>query len=336
MRNHNQAPFLRLVPNGASRQEREKMPPLAIVIVTYNSGEVLPGLLDSLVAGLDGVKDFKVYVVDNNSRDDCVALARAHQVAPIVIQTGRNAGYAAAINAATAELDPQTDVLVLNPDVRLLPGAVLPLLARLHHPSVGVAVPRMLEEDGSLAYSVRREPSLTTAWAEALLGGKVSARLGMGEIVGPSNVYENGGKIEWATGAAVAVSARARALVGNWDETFFLYSEEVDYQRRVREAGLSVEFVAGSYAIHCGGEYRERPRLYEILTANRIHYFGRYNGPFRTTLFRLGVVAGEAVRSVRSSVHRAGLRAALSPWKQPHESLPPNPAEQPTPSQRKA
>lgn len=323
--------------SGQQKPERPEQPKrLAIVAVTYNSAEVLPGLLDSLEAGLEGVTSYEVIIVDNNSRDDSVALASSHRIGAKVINTGRNAGYAGGINAATAIIDPGSDLLVLNPDIRLLPGAVLPLLARLHNPSVGVAVPRMLEEDGSLAYSVRREPSLTTAWAEALLGGKVSARFGMSEIVGPSHVYERGGKIDWATGAAVAVSARARALVGAWDETFFLYSEEVDYQRRVREAGLSVEFVAGSYAIHCGGEYRERPRLYEILTASRIHYFGRYHGPFHTALFRLGVAAGEAVRSVRSSVHRAGLRAALSPWKQPHESLPPNLSEQPGPSQRKA
>jgi GT2 family glycosyltransferase len=321
----------------SAQQQGDKTQPtkrLAIVAVTYNSADVLVGLLDSLEAGLEGVPAYEVIIVDNNSRDDSVALAHAHAIGAKVISTGRNAGYAAGINAAAATIDPASDLLVLNPDIRLLPGAVLPLLTRLRHPGVGVAVPRMLEEDGSLAYSVRREPSVTTAWAEALLGGKVSARFGMSEIVGPSHVYERGGKIDWATGAAVAVSAEARALVGDWDETFFLYSEEVDFQRRVREAGLSVEFVAGSYAIHFGGEYSERPRLYEILTASRIHYFGRYHGPLHTALFRMGVAAGEAVRAVRSSVHRAGLRAALSPWKQPHESLPPNRPDQPGPSQR--
>jgi N-acetylglucosaminyl-diphospho-decaprenol L-rhamnosyltransferase len=297
--------------------------PLAVIIVTYNSAEVLPGLLDSLAAGLEGIEHYDVYVVDNASADDSVALAGAHPIRPAVIQTRRNGGYAAAINAATAQLLPDTDVLILNPDIRLLPGSVKPLVERLRSPNVGVAVPQIIEEDGRVSLSIRREPSISTAWADALFGGTVATRLGRGEIVGTSPIYYQGGSIEWATGAAIAVSARARQAIGDWDETFFLYSEEVDFQRRVRGAGLKVEFVAEARAIHHGGEYRQRPRLYEILTANRIRYFRRYHGPIASALFRLGVAAGEAIRSVRSNVHRAGLRAALSRWTQPAESLPP-------------
>lgn len=299
------------------------LPLLAVIIVTYNSAEVLPGALDSLAAGLEGIEDYIVYVVDNASVDNSVALAAAHPIRPTVIQTRRNGGYAAAINAATAQLPPNADMLVLNPDIRLLPGAVKPLVERLRSPKVGVAVPQIIEEGGRVSLSIRREPSLTTAWADALFGGTIATRIGRGEIVGISSIYYQGGSIEWATGAAVAISARARHAIGDWDETFFLYSEEVDFQRRVRGMGLRVEFVAEARAVHYGGEYRQRPRLYQILTANRIRYFRRYHGPVATALFQLGVIAGEAIRSVRSNVHRAGLRAALSRWTQPPESLPP-------------
>ncbi len=70
------------------------------VVVTYNSAAVLPGLLDSLPAGARGVVDFGVIVVDNNSRDRSVEIARAHPLRPAIVTMGRNAGYAAAINAA--------------------------------------------------------------------------------------------------------------------------------------------------------------------------------------------------------------------------------------------
>ena len=153
---------------------------LAIVIVTYNSASVLPGLLDSLPTGLEGVKQFETIVVDNDSADNSVDIALTHAIRPRVIRMGRNAGYAAAINAAATTVHPDADLLILNPDVRLLPGAASLLVDRLTDSSVGVAVPRILTEDGTTQWSLRREPSIMTAWTDAILGGRwlpVSARV---------------------------------------------------------------------------------------------------------------------------------------------------------------
>jgi GT2 family glycosyltransferase len=294
---------------------------LCVVTVTYDSGKVLPGLLDSLAAGLQGIEQFEVVVADNDSLDDSVDLAVAHPIRPRVVRTGRNGGYAAGINAATAGIPENADVLILNPDIRLRPGSAKHLIELLKDPSVGIAVPRILEQDGSVAPSLRREPSIVTAWSEAVLGGALSTRLGLGEILRQGRDDPEGGAIQWASGAAIAVSARARRAIGNWDESFFLYSEEVDYQRRVRASGLSVQYVPEAEVIHLGGDYQQRPRLYEILTANRILDFGRCHGPISTAFFRLAVIAGEAIRSAGGSkVHRAGLRAALSRWQPPFEA----------------
>ena len=80
---------------------------LSIVIVTYNSAAVLPGLLDSLPAGLEGIKQFETIVVDNDSADNSVDIALAHPTRPRVIRMGRNAGYAAAINVGAATVRPE-------------------------------------------------------------------------------------------------------------------------------------------------------------------------------------------------------------------------------------
>ena len=107
---------------------RQDAAPLAVVIVTYNSAAVLPGLLNSLAAGLEGVGRFEIVVSDNNSRDGSAELALAHSVGARVIRMGRNGGYAAGINAAIATVSSASDVLILNPDVRLRPGAVRRML----------------------------------------------------------------------------------------------------------------------------------------------------------------------------------------------------------------
>ena len=295
---------------------------LSIIIVTYNSASVLPGLLDSISAGLKGIKQFETIVVDNESADNGVDIALAHAIQPRVIRMGQNAGYAAAINAAAATVRPDLDLLVLNPDVRLLPGAVRLLVDRLADSSVGVAVPRILAADGTTQWSLRREPSLTTAWTDAILGGALAARINTSETIGDPEIYNRGGLVEWATGAVLAVAARARSVAGDWDESFFLYSEEVDYMRRVRECGFSVAYVPQAQVVHIGREYLENPRLSALMTANRIRYYRRYHGPLSTAVFRLSIVVGETIRAVLGPGHRAALRAAITPWRTPSESQP--------------
>jgi GT2 family glycosyltransferase len=298
-----------------------------MVIVTYNSAAVLPGLLNSLPTGLEGVNQFETIVVDNDSRDNSVDIALAHAIRPRVIRMGRNAGYAAAINAGAATVRPDADLLILNPDVRLLPGTVTLLVGRLTDSSVGVAVPRILAEDGSTRWSLRREPSIMTAWTDAILGGNFAARIGVGEMIGDPTTYDREGLIEWATGAILVVAARARRVVGDWDESFFLYMEEVDYLRRVRECGFSVAYVPQAKAVHIEGEYNENPRLSALLCANRIRYHRRRHGPLSTAAFRLSIIVGEGMRAVRGPPgHRAALRAALMsgrlpPEYQQHQSL---------------
>ena len=130
-------------------------PGLSIIIVTYNSATVLSGLLDSLPAGLEGIEIFETIVVDNDSRDNTVDIALAHPLGPRVIRMGRNAGYAAAINAGAAAVPADANLLILNPDLRLDPGAGSLLIDRLKDPSVGIAVPRILNGDGTLSWSIQ-------------------------------------------------------------------------------------------------------------------------------------------------------------------------------------
>jgi len=102
---------------------------LGVVIVTYNSADALRELLDSLEQALAGIERTKVLIVDNLSSDNSVEIGERHPLAPTVIRNSTNAGYSAAINIAAGMLPPEADMLILNPDIRLLPGSVAKLLA---------------------------------------------------------------------------------------------------------------------------------------------------------------------------------------------------------------
>ncbi|KQV70289.1 glycosyltransferase [Rhizobium sp. Root1220] len=286
---------------------------VVVVIVTFNSADALPALLDSLGDGLEGVDRFEVVVVDNDSKDGSAEIAEDHPLRPTVIRTGRNAGYAAAINIASQRADAGAHLLILNPDLRLYPGAVKPLIEQLAMSKVGVVVPLNYKEDGSIDPTLRREPSIVTAWSDAILGGNLAARLGLGEIVGELGHYDRRRSVQWATGSALLVASEVRKIVGEWDETFFLYSEEVDYQRRIRDAGFDIVYEPRSKVMHAGAGSGTGPRLFALLTANRILYYRRHHGALRTSLFKLGVFVGHAARSWRGASHRAALMSALAP-----------------------
>ncbi|WP_426241942.1 glycosyltransferase [Nocardioides sp. LHG3406-4] len=295
--------------------------------MTHNSAAHLPAFAASLPGGLSGVPHWQLVVVDNDSADGTPQLVEQLLPDARVVRSGRNAGYAAGINAGAALAPEDGPILVLNPDVRLHDGCAARLLAALDQDRVGIAAPRLLDDDGALAPSLRQEPSLRRVWAEALLGGRRAARLGLSETVADPAAYESGHDVEWATGAVLAVSAECRRTIGPWDESFFLYSEEVDYCRRARSAGFTVRYVPEAVASHTSGEYGGNVDLWRILVRNRARDYARHHGRVRTTLFRAGLATGEAIRS-RGPAHRAGLRAALAP-------APPEPGAPPTPGQER-
>ncbi|MFC4058792.1 glycosyltransferase family 2 protein [Planomonospora corallina] len=294
------------------------LPRIAVVIVTYNSAGVLGDCLDSLPAGAEGVDLVRVVVADNASRDDSVRVAETRTHLPVtVVRVGRNAGYSAAINAAVAALGPgECDaVYVINPDCRLRAGSLAPLAAALREPRRGIAVPLIVNPDGTLQPSLRRMPTVGRAWAEALIGGNTAGRLaGLGELITDARRYEAPGEAVWATGAAMLISAAALAEVGPWDESFLLYSEETEYALRAADHGYTLWFEPAAVVEHIGGEERVNPMLAALSTVNKVKLFRRRRGPVAGAAYYLAVVAGTAVRAAAGRVTaRASLAALLRP-----------------------
>ncbi|MEV6860468.1 glycosyltransferase family 2 protein [Streptosporangium subroseum] len=275
------------------------LPRVAVVIVTYNSADVLSGCLASLVEGSDGVELSAVVVADNASRDDSAQIA-AREGADVV-RLGRNAGYAAAINAGVASLDlAELDaVYVLNPDCRLPPKSIATLAPALRRPGVGIAVPRMVNPDGSLQPSLRRMPTVGRAVIEAIIGGNRAGRIGrLGELITDPRAYEQAGPVAWATGAAMLISVPAIRAVGPWDESFLLYSEETEYALRAADLGWSLWYEPDALIEHIGGDSGVNPTLAALLLVNKVKLFRRRRGPLAGAAYYLAVLLGESVRAV--------------------------------------
>jgi N-acetylglucosaminyl-diphospho-decaprenol L-rhamnosyltransferase len=285
------------------------------VIVTYNSAAQLGECLVTLPDGMRGVTLTEVVVADNASRDETCAIAEKYSAR--VVQLGRNAGYAAGINAGVASLGGHDAILVINPDVRVRPGAVALLGKALSRPGVGIAAPRLENPDGSLQPSLRRPPTVLRAWAEAVVGGGRAGRWGsLGELITDERRYAVPGPATWATGGVLMISADAWRGTGWWDESFLLYGEETDYALRAAKHGFSLWYEPASVFEHDGGESGTNPVLWSLLTVNRVRIVQRHNGSLSGAGYYAAVVFGEAIRAAAGrETAKAALTALLRPSK---------------------
>ena len=280
----------------------------AVVIVTYNSADCIGDLLGSLSAAAPGLR-LRTVVVDNGSSDDTVRVVRDIRGVTL-IESKANLGYAGGINVGRSFAGSYSALLVLNPDVVLQEGAVTRMHAALSDPAVGIVAPALIDPGGRRLQSLRREPTLPRAIGDGLFGGRVRWRPGwLSEIVREENSYQIPQAVDWATGAVLLISASCDRVVGNWDERFFLYSEETDYARRARSAGFRIQYVPSAHAWHHEGASGASARLVALMAVNRVRYVEKHRRS--PSVYRVAVALHELLR-VADSDHRTALRLVLN------------------------
>ena len=255
-------------------------PRVAVVVVTYNSADVLSRCLESLRdGGADGVELTDVVVVDNASDDASTEIAKAFDGLPIsVVQLIENVGYAAGLNAGVTALRnrPPDAVMVLNPDCRLRPGALATLARALQVPGRGIVAPRLLNPDGTLQPTLRRRPTIPGVFAESILGGRLADRLGLGELVFSEGPHERPGPVPWATrcrapdGLAAPGTASGR---GTRASSSTARRPSTCCGRPT--TGWTTWYEPAAVVEHKGGESGTRPGLAALLTVNRVRLFKR-------------------------------------------------------------
>jgi N-acetylglucosaminyl-diphospho-decaprenol L-rhamnosyltransferase len=282
----------------------------AVVIVSYHSARHIEALLDSVPAAAQGLRT-RCIVVDNGSTDGTMAILRARRDITVVAG-GANLGYAGAINVARKLIGHACPVVILNPDLVLEAGAIARLYQALDAPDVGIAVPKLLNGDGSLYLSLRREPSPVRALGDALFGRHLPRRPGwLSETVRDRRAYQSGRDVAWGGGAALLVSAACHDAVGDWDEgRFFLYSEDTDFAARARAHGYRVRYVPQARVRHEGGGSGRSPGLAALMAVNRVRYYEKYHRRPSTSLFRAAVALHHLLR-LTDHRSRAALRAVV-------------------------
>ena len=229
-------------------------PGVTVVIVNFNAGPHLRECLAGASADLPDVA-WRAIVVDNASADRSALDDLPPRVT--VIRNDTNRGFGAAVNQA-ARQDDAPLLWLLNPDSRVVAGAFNAMRMTLDaHPECAVVAPQLLNSDGTTQESARGEP---TAWTGIFGRHGLLTRFFPNAAAARRNLRARdlvasgvqSAEIDWAMGASLLIRREIFDRVRGFDERFFLYWEDADLCRRIRDLGCSVRFVPRAHVVHAG------------------------------------------------------------------------------------
>jgi GT2 family glycosyltransferase len=291
---------------------------IGAVVVNHNTREDLRQCLVAVLAQAPA----QTVVVDTESQDGSAALVRRTFPAVELLEE-ENRGYGAAANAGVQRLR-VPHALVLNADTRPSPGAFASLAAYLEdHPRAAVAGPHLVDAAGNPQVTARRLPTplqilLQESGVRRLLPKMPGDR-------GPRSV-------EWVLGAALALRCEAVLEIGGFDETYFMYNEEVDLCLRLRYAGWEVHYAPVATVAHVGAAStsQERAAMAAQYVRSTAALYRRHFSRNEQAQLRAILVTVLAARSARDRLRllltmdrtrRRGLQAELEAWRSARAAL---------------
>jgi N-acetylglucosaminyl-diphospho-decaprenol L-rhamnosyltransferase len=264
---------------------------VSFCVVNTNQRELLTRCLDAIAAERARLPfATEVLVLDNTSTDGSAGAARRHPTVDEVIALEQRRGKAENDSALLQRARGRFGLL-LNEDSELRPGATAALHAALaEHPRAGAAGAKLLRPDGDVQPSAWRFPTPATALVGALF---LHRRL---------TVQSRGRRlrtVDWAQSAALLVRREAAAEIDFFDPQFFVYSDEVDFCKRLADAGWATLWVPAAQAVHheqlSTGAVPER-RIVE-LSRNRDRYMRKHHSFAAALVVRVLTAWAYAVRA---------------------------------------
>jgi N-acetylglucosaminyl-diphospho-decaprenol L-rhamnosyltransferase len=289
------------------------METLSVVVVNWNAGGALGRCLASIYASTPWSGALEVLLVDNASTDRSQTRAAREYPGLKVLQNAENRGFARGVNQGLAQATGEL-ILLLNPDVVLAPSTIS-LLADFmtQHPSAAVVGPKLLNADGTVQASARRDPS---PWTGLFGRDAPLTRLFPNNPVSrrelPALEHAGAGPLEvdWISGACLLVRRAAYERVGLMDERFFLFWEDADWCLRFRRAGWKVHYLPSAVGTHRVGVSRARRPIRSAIDFHRSAYrFYRkhhLSSPLHPMMIPLvgGLLVSFGIRALRAALTR--------------------------------
>lgn len=262
---------------------------LSILIVNWNTRDLVIKCINSILRNLPSF-DFEIVVVDNASKDgsaDSLTHLYGHNRRVKIFQSLRNLGFAKGCNLAYFYSQGEY-VMLLNPDTEVIDNSLERLVNYLEERSeIGVIGPRLLNPDGTLQHSVRRFPGIFSS---------LVVFSGLHRIFQPRRYlmadfdYSREAEVDQVMGAALLTRRKIIERIGFLDEKFWLWYEEVDFCKRVKDAGYKVVFYPKAQIMHIQGQSFSQMEIYfrkRTVARSLIHYFRKHGNRMDVIMIEL-------------------------------------------------
>jgi len=300
-----------------SSNSQPDYPDISILIVSWHVRELLLGCLAALPEAVGDDFSYEVIVVDNASKDGTVAAVREAFPDVRIIANADNRGFTGGNNQALAAARGRY-LFLLNPDTKPLPGSIARLARYLEsHPETGMVGPRLWYGDGSPQPSRRRFPTLATLFTESAIVQRYFPGLGLFARYALADVPDDQEQeVDWLVGAALMARRKVYEQIGGLDETFFMYSEELDWCKRAKDAGWRIAYEPAAEIIHYEGKSSEQAvaRRDIAFFSSRVKYTRKYYGRAWAEVLRWWLLATFVFQWLREGAkwlvgHKRALRA---------------------------
>ena len=275
---------------------------LSVIIVSWNVCELLRACLKSLEACSCTRMLQRIVVVDNASSDGSANMV-ATDFSYVHLLCEENRGFSAGNNAGlrcvrewwAQQSNGEDYALLLNPDTVVQPGALDALVDAMRADAgVGLLGPRLRYADGSVHSSRRRFPTLELAMVESTWAEARAPRAMLDSYTMRDVPDDQPCDVDWVVGAAMFVRRQVVEQVGGLDEQlFFMYCEETDWCRRIRDAGWRIAYRPCAEIVHYEGRSSEQVSAQRMIWFNtsKVRYFAKHHGVQQAEVLRRSLLA---------------------------------------------
>nr|NQU91008.1 glycosyltransferase family 2 protein [Bacteroidota bacterium] len=227
---------------------KNKQQEISIVIVSYNTADLIENCLDSILINDNISKE--IFVVDNASSDGSLEFIKDNFASVHLVANTENVGFAAANNQVLPQCKGKY-VFFLNPDTEVVSDTFSEAIAFMDaNPSVGLAGTKIINPDGTLQWSVSYKYP----------GQKYTA----------NELSDLPGKIACVLGASMIGRSELIREIDGFDEDFFLYGEDQDLCLKIRKLGYEIGYIDSATVVHLGGQ-SEKDSLSSEVWKKKIH-----------------------------------------------------------------
>jgi len=312
--------------NAEQRVQNTQTASVAVVIVNYRTAEMVIDCLHSLMNQVRAIDRARVVIVDNASND-----GSADRIAEAITEQGwehhidlvrseENRGFSGGNNLGIRAIEAES-YLLLNSDTVVRLGAIDELMQAMRdHPQAGLVSPRLEWPDGRPQQSCFRDRRPRDEFFRAARTGVIEHLFGF--VPRTHEVSDKPMTCDWTSFACVLIRLEVIEQIGGLDEGFFLYFDDIDYCRRVRQHGWSVLHWPGARVVHLRGgsgpvkqlsaERKRRPRYWY---ASRAHYYRKFYGRFGLWRANTFWWIGRVISRLREMMFRERSSACQHEWR---------------------